>query len=93
MGEWEKYIHAKAPDRLVQLAILHANLKRCTPFLDGNGRLGRMFVPLFLWQVGLIKSPMFYISAFFEAHRDEYYDRLLTVSRDDDWTGLCTNSF
>jgi cell filamentation protein, protein adenylyltransferase len=89
MGEWEKYIHAKAPDRLVQLAILHAEFEALHPFLDGNGRLGRMFVPLFLWQVGLIKSPMFYISAFFEAHRDEYYDRLLAVSRDDDWTGWC----
>ena len=46
-----------------------------------------MLVPLFLWQRGLISRPMFYISAYFEAHRDAYYDGLLAVSRDEDWTG------
>ena len=77
------------PDRLVQLAVLHAGFKALHPFLDGNGRLGRMLVPLFLWQNGLIQAPMFYISAYFEAHRHAYYDSLLAVSRDDDWTGWC----
>ena len=48
-----------------------------------------MLVPLFLWQRGLIARPMFYISAFFEARREQYYDGLLSVSRDDDWTGWC----
>lgn len=48
-----------------------------------------MLVPLFLWQTGLIRRPMFYISAYFEARRDAYYDGLLAVSRDDDWTGWC----
>src|SRR5712691_4358159 len=89
MSAWEHYIHAQAPDRLVQLAILHAEFEALHPFLDGNGRLGRMFVPLFLWQMGLITSPMFYISAFFEAHRDAYYDRLLSISRDSNWTDWC----
>ena len=77
------------PISLVQLAILHAEFEALHPFLDGNGRLGRMFVPLFLWQTGLISEPMFYISAWFESRRDDYYDRLLAVSRDDDWTGWC----
>ena len=76
-------------DRLVQLAILHAEFKALHPFLDGNGRMGRMLVPLFLWQCDLIRRPVFYISAYFEAHRDAYYERLLAVSRDDDWTGWC----
>lgn len=89
MGAWERYAHSDAPDRLVQLAILHAEFEALHPFLDGNGRLRRMLVPLFMWQVGLIQRPMFYISAFFEASRDEYYDRLLAVSRDGDWTGWC----
>jgi Fic family protein len=89
MGEWEKYIHTEAPDRLVQLAILHAEFEALHPFLDGNGRLGRMLIPLFLFQAGLIQAPMFYISAYFEANRDQYYERLLAVSRDDDWTGWC----
>lgn len=89
MSGWESYLHEDAPDRLVQLAILHAEFEALHPFLDGNGRLGRMLVPLLLWQKGLIHRPMFYISAWLEAHRDEYYDRLLAVSSDDDWTGWC----
>lgn len=89
MSAWERYAHTDPPDRLVQLALLHAEFEALHPFLDGNGRLGRMLVPLFLWQMGLIHRPMFYISAFFEAHRDEYYERLLAVSRDGDWTGWC----
>ena len=89
MSAWERYIHHDAPDRLVQLAVIHAEFEALHPFLDGNGRLGRMLVPLFLWQCGLISRPMFYISAWFEARRDAYYDRLLAVSRDDDWTGWC----
>ncbi len=89
MDAWERYIHAEASDRLVQLAILHAEFEALHPFLDGNGRLGRMLVPLFLWQTGLIRAPMFYISAYFEAHREAYYDGLLAVSRDDNWTGWC----
>lgn len=89
MSEWERYAHSDAPDRLVQLAILHAEFEALHPFLDGNGRLGRMLVPLFLWQTGLIQRPMFYISAYFEARREAYYEGLLAVSRDDDWTGWC----
>lgn len=89
MSSWERFAHSDAPDRLVQLAILHAEFEALHPFLDGNGRLGRMLVPLFMWQVGLIQAPMFYISAFFESNRDQYYDRLLAVSHSGDWTGWC----
>lgn len=89
MDRWELFIHAEQPDLLVQVAILHAEFEAIHPFLDGNGRLGRMLVPLFLWQRGLISRPMFYISAYFEAHRNDYYDGLLAVSKDDDWTGWC----
>ena len=89
MSAWERYIHRNAADRLVQLAVLHAEFEALHPFLDGNGRLGRMLVPLFLWQHDLIRAPMFYISAYFEARRDAYCEGLLAVSRDDDWTGWC----
>lgn len=89
MSAWERYLHADAADRLVQLAILHAEFEALHPFLDGNGRLGRMLVPLFLWQNAVIQQPMFYLSAFLETHRDEYYERLLAVSRDGDWTSWC----
>jgi Fic family protein len=89
MSVWERYIHEDAADRLVQLALLHAEFEALHPFLDGNGRLGRMLVPLYMWQTGLIQRPMFYLSAFLESHRDEYYERLLAVSRDGDWTSWC----
>ena len=89
MSAWEQYIHQECPDRLIKLAILHAEFEALHPFLDGNGRLGRMLVPLILWQDGLIREPTFYISAYFETHRDAYYNGLLAVSRDDDWTGWC----
>jgi len=89
MGEWEKYLHADSPDKLVQLAVIHAEFESLHPFLDGNGRVGRMLVPLFLWQQQLIRAPLFYVSAYFEANRGAYYDGLLSVSRDRDWTAWC----
>jgi len=89
MSAWEKYIHTQAQDKLIQLAVLHAEFESLHPFNDGNGRIGRMFVPLFLHKTDLIQSPMFYISAYFESNRDEYYERLLSVSKNDDWTGWC----
>lgn len=88
-GLWEQYVNSDQPDRLVQLAVLHLEFEALHPFMDGNGRLGRMLIPLFLWRVGLISQPTFYISAYFEEHRDAYYDSLLAVSRDGDWVGWC----
>ncbi len=89
MSAWERYMHRDEPDRLVQLAILHAEFEALHPFLDGNGRMGRMLVPLFMWQSNLLRQPAFYISAYFEANRDAYYEGLRSVSRDDDWNGWC----
>lgn len=89
MSAWEKYLHSTTDDTLVQLAILHAEFEAIHPFMDGNGRIGRLLVPLFLVHRGLLASPAFYISAYLEARREEYYDRLLAVSRDGDWTGWC----
>lgn len=89
MTAWEAYIHAPAPDALIQLSILHAEFEAIHPFLDGNGRLGRLIIPLFLKSKGLLSAPNFYLSEYLESHRDEYYDRLLAVSRDGDWTGWC----
>ncbi|NWH05316.1 Fic family protein [Desulfobacter latus] len=89
MGQWEKYIHQDAPDNLIQLAILHAEFEALHPFLDGNGRLGRMLIPLFLFNSKLVQQPVFYMSAYLESNRDEYYERLLSVSKDGDWSGWC----
>lgn len=89
MSDWEKYLHAESPDLLVQLSIIHAEFEAIHPFLDGNGRIGRLLVPLYLVDKGILRGPVFYVSGYLEANRDEYYDRLLAVSRDDDWTGWC----
>lgn len=89
MAGWERYLHGDAPDRLVQLAILHAEFEAIHPFLDGNGRIGRLIVPLFLVNAELLTSPDFYVSAYLEARREEYYERLLAISRDNDWSGWC----
>ena len=89
MDTWETYIHADAPDQLVQLALLHAEFEAIHPFLDGNGRLGRLVIPLFLRAKGLLSQPSFYLSEYLESNRDSYYERLLAVSRDGDWTGWC----
>jgi Fic family protein len=89
MARWEKYLHESTSDVLVQLAVIHAEFESLHPFLDGNGRIGRMLVPLYLFDRNLLQSPMFYLSEYLEANRQEYYDRLLAVSRDGDWTGWC----
>lgn len=89
MANWETYVNNSEPDKLVQLAVLHAEFEALHPFADGNGRLGRMLVPLFLYSNGLLRAPTFYISEYLEGKRIEYYDRLLAVSRDGDWTSWC----
>jgi Fic family protein len=68
------------PGTLVQLAIVHAQFELIHPFLDGNGRLGRMIVPLFLFERKLISSPVFYISAYLESHREEYVAGLRSLN-------------
>lgn len=89
MASWERFLNSDQPDPLIQLGLIHAEFEALHPFMDGNGRLGRMLIPLFLFNRKIINHPDFYISEYLEAHRDEYYERLLAVSRDDDWTGWC----
>lgn len=87
MAAWESYLNAAAPDPLVQLAIIHAEFEAIHPFLDGNGRMGRLLIPLFLFERKILSRPNFYVSAFLEANRDEYYARLRAVSSSGDWSG------
>jgi len=89
VNAWEKFIHADFSDELVKLAILHVEFESIHPFNDGNGRMGRMLVPLFLQSKKILKTPMFYISEYFEKNHEEYYNRLLSVSRENAWTDWC----
>ena len=76
LDNWEKYYHLDRPDPLVQLAIIHAQFEIIHPFLDGNGRIGRMLIPLFLYEKRVLSQPMFYISSYLEEHREQYVQRL-----------------
>src|SRR5882724_9116680 len=76
LDNWEKYYHAERPDVLVQLAVVHAQFEIIHPFLDGNGRLGRILIPLFLFEKKILFRPMFYLSEYLEQNRDEYVSRL-----------------
>lgn len=85
LSSLEQYFHFEDKERIVQLAVIHAQFELLHPFLDGNGRIGRILVPLFLYEKKMIRHPSFYISAFFEARRDVYYDRLEGLSRNNEW--------
>jgi len=86
LDAFEKYLHQEsALPPLVRLALIHYQFEAIHPFFDGNGRLGRMLVVLLLCSWGLLPQPLLYLSAFFEAHRREYYDRLLEVSTRGAW--------
>jgi Fic family protein len=81
LGNWESYYHSDDLDPIVQLAVIHAQFEFLHPFLDGNGRLGRILVPIYLFERGLLRQPNFYLSEFIEANRDEYIDLLNGLGR------------
>jgi Fic family protein len=85
LDNFEQFLHLQEPDAIVQAAIVHAQFELIHPFLDGNGRVGRMLIPLFLFTKGMISAPAFYVSAYLESHRDEYYARLQGLSEANDW--------
>src|ERR1700722_18231116 len=87
LDNWEKSYHADRPDPLVQLAMIHGQFEVIHPFIDGNGRLGRILIPLFLFERGLLSRPVFYLSAYIEEHQDEYASALgaLSSRHDDAW--------
>ncbi len=88
LDEWEKFLHnAKDIPLLVQCALMHYQFEAIHPFVDGNGRVGRLLITFFLCERGELPQPLLYLSAFFEQHRSEYYGRLLEVSRSGDWSG------
>lgn len=85
LSNWEKYCHFEEIDSLVQLAIIHAQFEIIHPFLDGNGRLGRILIPLFLYENNILKYPSLYVSEFFEENRQKYYNMLREISKKQSW--------
>jgi len=88
LDNWEKFYHSEYADLLVQLALVHAQFEIIHPFIDGNGRLGRILIPLFLYERSILSRPVFYLSGYFEQNREAYIDRLRQIGKEPDaWNG------
>jgi len=86
LDAFEKFLYADSPlPSLIRLGLIHYQLEAIHPFLDGNGRVGRLLITLLLCAWGLLPQPLLYLSVYFEAHRQEYYDHLLAVSQCGAW--------
>lgn len=86
LNDFEKFLHDRESlSGLVQCALMHYQFEIIHPFLDGNGRIGRLLITLFLCERKYLTYPMLYLSAFFEKYRREYYERFLSVSQKGDW--------
>ena len=86
LDNWEKFLHQRdiLPD-LVQCALMHEQFEAIHPFLDGNGRVGRLLITLFLIERGRLSQPLLYLSDYIDAHRRDYYDLLQRVRTHGDW--------
>lgn len=83
--EWEKFLHDRSLPPLIQAALMHCQFEAIHPFLDGNGRVGRLLITLFLIERKILQTPILYLSAFFEATRPDYYERLHGVYERGEW--------
>ena len=87
LDNWEKFLHERdAMPELVQCALIHEQFEAIHPFLDGNGRVGRLLITLFLMERGRLSQPLLYLSAYIEEHRKDYYDLLQRVRTHGDWS-------
>ena len=88
LGELESFLHTRddIPD-IIRIGLVHAQFETIHPFLDGNGRIGRLLITFLLTQRRILQQPVLYISHFFRNHRAEYYDRLQAVRDTGDWEG------
>ncbi|RYG47623.1 Fic family protein [bacterium] len=88
LGELEAFIHDEAPTpSLIKVGLAHAQFETIHPFLDGNGRVGRLLITFLLCEKGILQRPLLYLSYYFKQHRSEYYDHLQAVRDGGDWEG------
>lgn len=87
LGSWEDFLHDETIPPLVHAALMHYQFEAIHPFLDGNGRVGRLLITLSLCARSVLPEPLLYLSAFFEATRADYYDSLRGVTEKGDWEG------
>jgi Fic family protein len=87
MAGLEEFIHADTPEIpfLVKAGLVHVQFETIHPFLDGNGRLGRLLITFLLCTHGILKEPILYLSLYFKSHRQQYYDLLQRVRDHGDW--------
>lgn len=88
LDHWERFLHVRGelPD-LIQCALIHEHFEAIHPFLDGNGRVGRLLIPLFLIERGRLTHPLLYLSDYLEARRSDYYELLHRIRTHGDWQG------
>ena len=82
------HIEERPYSALIDAGLLHVQLERIHPFLDGNGRTGRLLITFFLMVMGELKQSALYMRLFFDSNRTDYYERLSAVRSDGDWEGL-----
>jgi Fic family protein len=88
LDNFERFLHR--PERqpvLIEAALTHAQFETIHPFLDGNGRVGRLLVTFLMVHRGVLRAPLLYLSLYLKLHRTEYYDRLMAVRHSGDWEG------
>lgn len=85
LAAWERFLHDRSLPVLVQTALMHVQFEAIHPFLDGNGRVGRLLITLLLVERDVLPTPLLYLSAFFQATRRDYYDRLHGVHSRSEW--------
>ncbi len=92
MGQLENFLHGKpvATPALIRAALAHVQFETIHPFLDGNGRLGRLLIVFLLHSEGVLRQPLLYLSLYFKQHRSRYYGLLQSVRLDGDWEAWVT---
>jgi Fic family protein len=88
LDAFERFLHRREPlPVLIEAGLTHAQFETIHPFLDGNGRVGRLLITFLLVHRGVLRAPLLYLSNYLKLHRAEYYDRLMAVRVDGDWEG------